>query len=387
MLARAAWDQQRFFRHREFEMSFSQMKIDQISQSDHLRLLDFIRDCYVIREFEPLENFSGRLVGQLSSLIPSLHVSYAETCPDLSEFFNAGSTPEIATPEVGRLLEEHMIEHSPLVYYMRTGDGRAARISDYVSQSRYHDTGLYSDFYRHYDIEDDLCLGIATEPSRSIGIAWHSDRLFTDRERSLANLVRPHIVQAWKNARLFSEMIGQLQFLERGLEGASQGLIACDSEGRVRCITALARKYLMEYFETSKKLDRQIPEPLLSWVRCQSAQLNQNDPPPAQMPLVVEREESQLTVRLLSSAGGILLLLKEKNPARLAATLEEHCLSRRESDVLAWASQGKTNGEIAAILAISLPTVKKHMEHILHKLGVETRTAAAAAALQFLSRA
>ena len=153
------------------------MRIDQLRLSDHLRLLDFIRECYTIREFEPLENFSGRLVGLLSSLIPSLHVSYAETCPDLSEFFNAGSTPEIATPEVGRLLERHMIEHSPLVYYMQTGDGHAARISDYLSQRQFHDTGLYSELYGRYDIEDDLCIGIATEPNRSIGIAWHSDRL------------------------------------------------------------------------------------------------------------------------------------------------------------------------------------------------------------------
>ena len=209
---------------------------------------------------------------------------------------------------------------------------------------------------------------------------------FTDHERCLANLARPHIIQAWKNARLFSEMIGQLQFLERGLESASLGLIACDSEGRVRCITALARTYLALYFDASKKLDRQVPEPLLSWVRCQNAQLNQYDLPKAQLPLVVHRERSQLTVRLLSGDGVALLLLNEKNPARLAATLEEHCLSPRESDVLAWASQGKTNSEIAAILGISLLTVKKHMEHVLHKLGVETRTAAAASALHFLAR-
>jgi len=45
-----------------------------------------------------------------------------------------------------------------------------------------------------------------------------------------------------------------------------------------------------------------------------------------------------------------------------------------------------TRGEIAAILGVSLHTVKKHMEHILHKLGVRTRTAAAAIALQSLSR-
>jgi DNA-binding CsgD family transcriptional regulator len=363
------------------------MKIDQLTSADHLRLLEFVRECYAIREFEPLEEFSGRLVALLARLIPSLHVSYAETCPDLSEFINAGSVPEIVTPEVGRLLERHMKEHSPLVYYMLTGDGQAARISDYVSQRGYHNTGLYSDFYRHFDIEDDLCLGIATEPNRSVGIAWHSDRLFTERERCLANLARPHIVQAWKNARLFHESTGQLQFLERGLEAVSLGMIACDASGRVRCMTALARRYLAEYFEATKKLESQVPEPLLSWVRGRYAQLNQTDMPPVQLPLVMEKEKSQLTVRLLSTEGGALLLLKEKNPARLAVTLEEHSLSPREADVLAWAAHGKTNNEIAGILGISLPTVKKHMEHILQKLGVETRTAAAAAALQFVSRA
>jgi hypothetical protein len=45
-----------------------------------------------------------------------------------------------------------------------------------------------------------------------------------------------------------------------------------------------------------------------------------------------------------------------------------------------------TKKRIAVILGICLHTVKKHWEHILHKLGVETRTAAASAALQFLSR-
>lgn len=365
-------------------MSLAQMKIHLLSQSDHLRLLDFIRDCSAIREFEPFENFSGRLVSQLSRLIPSLHVSYAETCPGLSEFYNAGSTPEIATPEVGRLLELHMKDHSPLVYYMRTGDGQAVRISDQMSQNQFHNTGLYSELYGRYDIEDDLCLGVSTEPNRSIGIAWHRDRFFTDREVGIANLVQPYIVQAWRNARLFSEMMAQMQLLERGLEGASLGLIACDSKGRVRFMTSRARQNLAKYFSVSKKHDRQLPETLLSWVICQHGQLNRNHPLPGQ-PLVIPNATNQLTVRMLSSDGCILLLLEENYPARLAVSLERSCLSPRESAVLTWVSRGKTNREIASILGISLPTVKKHVEHILQKLGVETRTAAAAIALQFLS--
>jgi len=46
-----------------------------------------------------------------------------------------------------------------------------------------------------------------------------------------------------------------------------------------------------------------------------------------------------------------------------------------------WVSRGKTNREISIILSISPRTVQKHLEHIFQKLGVETRTAAAAKGL------
>ena len=51
-------------------------------------------------------------------------------------------------------------------------------------------------------------------------------------------------------------------------------------------------------------------------------------------------------------------------------------LSRRESEVLEWLVQGKTNSEIGQILSISVRTVEKHVEMIYRKLGVETRTGA-----------
>ena len=51
-------------------------------------------------------------------------------------------------------------------------------------------------------------------------------------------------------------------------------------------------------------------------------------------------------------------------------------LTPREQEVLHWVSQGKRNNEIALILGCSHRTVEKHLEHILAKRGVETRTAA-----------
>ena len=49
--------------------------------------------------------------------------------------------------------------------------------------------------------------------------------------------------------------------------------------------------------------------------------------------------------------------------------------------MLFWVAQGKINRDIADIVGSSPATVKKHLERIHAKLGVETRTAAAALAL------
>ena len=53
-------------------------------------------------------------------------------------------------------------------------------------------------------------------------------------------------------------------------------------------------------------------------------------------------------------------------------------LTPREAEVVGWVARGKTNGEIAAVLFISPQTVRKHLENVFEKLGVRTRTAAAA---------
>ena len=49
--------------------------------------------------------------------------------------------------------------------------------------------------------------------------------------------------------------------------------------------------------------------------------------------------------------------------------------------MLQWVACGKTNRDIGDILGLSPRTVNKHLEHVYVKLGVETRTAAAAVAI------
>lgn len=57
-------------------------------------------------------------------------------------------------------------------------------------------------------------------------------------------------------------------------------------------------------------------------------------------------------------------------------------LTPRETEVLGWVAEGKSNNDVGLILGIRSVTVKKHLEHIFQKMGVETRTAAVAFALR-----
>jgi len=60
-------------------------------------------------------------------------------------------------------------------------------------------------------------------------------------------------------------------------------------------------------------------------------------------------------------------------------------LTPRAAEALLWLAQGKTNADIAAILGITESTVKKHVQEMFDKLGVETRGAATVRALEVLN--
>jgi len=77
----------------------------------------------------------------------------------------------------------------------------------------------------------------------------------------------------------------------------------------------------------------------------------------------------------------MMVLREESETALLQALSQALPLTAREADVLYWVIQGKTNRDIGEILGTSPRTVHKHLEHVFEKLGVETRTAAAAMAL------
>jgi DNA-binding NarL/FixJ family response regulator len=60
-------------------------------------------------------------------------------------------------------------------------------------------------------------------------------------------------------------------------------------------------------------------------------------------------------------------------------------LTPRAAETLLWLAQGKTNSDIATIFGITESTIKKHVQEVFEKLGVETRGAATLRALEVLN--
>ncbi|MDE2180436.1 MAG: helix-turn-helix transcriptional regulator [candidate division NC10 bacterium] len=221
-------------------------------------------------------------------------------------------------------------------------------------------------------------------PKTQIAVALNRGRRdFSERDRLLLNLLRPHLIETYQNATIMTRMQRETALLSETLEVSGQGMVALSQEGPVRRMTPRARQWLEAYFGRSSPRATRLPEPLRSWVTHHKAHLDAAaDVPAARTPFVSEWDGTRLVVRHLDDAETCHLVLEEQPTARQPASLEPLGLSGREAEVLHWVAEGKTNAEIGSILGVRLRTVKKHLEHIYAKLGVESRTAAATLALR-----
>ena len=160
------------------------------------------------------------------------------------------------------------------------------------------------------------------------------------------------------------------------------------SDGRLIWQTPLARELLLRYYGTSAP---QTPEAVLSWLRHHAADAALQIEPPR---LAIEMGPRRLTFRLHqqtgdgevalagSGEGDWLIVMRETSEeAVIEAMSLSFKLTAREAEVLYWLVKGKINRDIGEILGASPATVKKHLERIYVKLGVETRTAAAGMAM------
>ena len=217
-----------------------------------------------------------------------------------------------------------------------------------------------------------------------IGFALHRpQRNFTERDRTVLNLLRPHLYQAHSNARKYQQLQQNLHQLQQSLD--CLGVVVLDTQGRVRSIAPQVSVWLETYFE-KPTCSQQLPDLLRSWVEYRVNCLKDpNNLQQAYLPLRIQQAQRELVIRLvIEPPGDRYLLMFEERDLYLLNSLAMLGLSDRETEVLYWMIQGRDNKAIASQLSIHPGTVRKHLEHIYHKLDVESRTEAISQALEKL---
>jgi len=160
------------------------------------------------------------------------------------------------------------------------------------------------------------------------------------------------------------------------------------SDGSLMWQTPLARELLERYCGTAAP---QTPVPVLAWLRTSLRRLAQQGESARPDNLIIERGATRLTFRLHQQMGDsdataedgewLIVMREVSDTAVIEAMSLSFKLTPREAEVLYWVVKGKTNKDIGDILGSSPMTVKKHLERVFVKLGVETRTAAAGLAM------
>jgi DNA-binding CsgD family transcriptional regulator len=187
-----------------------------------------------------------------------------------------------------------------------------------------------------------------------------------------------------ENNPMFSQIQQILAQIKQVLN--QDGVIILGIDEQVQFMTQRAECLLNQYF--SIYIPFLLPESLQHWFKHQISQFSfDSDVFLPCLSLNIEKGAKELVINLIPdpTREQYILLLKEKEIQLFSiATLALLGLSTRETEVLFWIAQDKSNSEISKVLSCSEGTVRKHLENIYKKLDVQTRLGAVMFALEKL---
>jgi DNA-binding CsgD family transcriptional regulator len=327
-----------------------------LTSGDAERLFLFVADAESVGGDDP---FASELLSEFGRLVPADRVLFHELDRvrrrDLQQVrWPAGENPKIEPDD--ELVWRFFLDEHPLCLRQQQGYFGAIKLSDFLTQRKLHRTWAYDFGFAPFDVEYQLEVSIPSP-------LWHTKtflfnrsggcRDFTERDRLVLDLLQPHLTRLWGAARTRRLLSSALAELDRVDEHSGRGVILLGLGGEVEFASAPARRLLLEFFP-GITADR-LPIALEQWLESDG-----------RSPLVSRHGARQLFV---NRAGNALLFEERPDRGRLTT---------REREVLAWVAQGKTNAEIARLLWLAPSTIRKHLENVYAKLGVNTRTAAVA---------
>jgi DNA-binding CsgD family transcriptional regulator len=327
-----------------------------LAARDAERLLRFVAHADSIDGDEP---FTPELMVELGQLIEADWVTYHEVDHVrrrmLMLLLRPGDDDDEEEWDITDEEWDRMQEHPVCRRWRENGTFGALRISDVVARQEFRRSRHYADYFLPWGVEFELKTRLPSPLWHAQTFAFHRSgvRDFTPRDRLVLDLLTPHFSRLREAAKTRRRLAAALAPLDRAGEEAPRGLIFFGPTGEVDFISPPAQRLLRDFFHAAPS-DR-LPTALVDW-------LENGDSPS----LVRRRGDRRLVVERTVDS----LILEER--------VAEVTLTAREREVLAWVSRGKTNAEVAELLWLAPSTVRKHLENVYAKLGVNTRTAAVA---------
>ncbi len=153
------------------------------------------------RENGPANGLPWSLLADLSDQIPSDAVSFFGLDTQRQTGWFGQALPADDEDEDAQAFWAHYWDCEPCSYPDRTGDLRSVtKISDFYSTRQWHATGMYSEYMPW--VEHELMLCLPAGPGRTVRLIFFRGRGpdFSERDRALLALLRPHLREAYLNA-------------------------------------------------------------------------------------------------------------------------------------------------------------------------------------------
>jgi len=352
--------------------------VERLTRRDLVAVLDFLEETYALTN---LDDLALHLVRRLPGLVGSEVTGYNELNrrKRRMDFFHE---PRVQLRDAVEIFNRYAHQHPLIRHHERVKDGEPAAISDYLTQRQLRRLDLYNEFFRPVGVDYQVVFALRRSDDLIVALALgRRGRDFSRRDRALLSALRPHLLCAYRNAESLTGLQRELTLLIQEAEATGTSVISLAPNGRVRAASPRAVDRLADYFAPAARDRGRLPDAVSRWIRAQTSYRDVDESLRPRTPMIVEKDGCRLVLRLAGSTDRPLLLIEERRaPVVASRSLQAVGLTEREADVLAWVGHGKRDSEIGTILRISPRTVAKHLEHIFQKLGVETRTAAAARA-------
>jgi DNA-binding CsgD family transcriptional regulator len=193
--------------------------MQRLGPSDYEAVLDFVRQLYAVGQ---IEEFAATARFGVGRLIPCDILMYKEIQPRRKQA-KMIEEPAGALPADRVAAFEHYARQHPLIaQYTRTHDGGARKISDFATLNQFRNLAVYDAFFGKLAINYQMAVGIPAAPELLIGIAANRTRPdFSERDRAVLDLVRPHLLQAYRNVTARASILQRAEAAERALWAAS----------------------------------------------------------------------------------------------------------------------------------------------------------------------